>query len=138
MCTNLKEKKDEDRLCSNISSIANTYYSNYKPSKNSLKKHGVLKKLKNNENIVITSPDKGNGVVILNKTDYVNGMLEIFSDNTKFKVLREDPTIYREGQLQRRLLHLKKKGVFLRKGTMRKFTRGVKASTRVWSAQTSQ
>ena len=38
--------------------------------------------------------------------------LDIFGDVSKFKVLSSDPTIYREGQLQRRLLRLKKKGFF--------------------------
>ena len=33
-------------------------------------------------------------------------------DDSKFKVLDKDPTIFREGQLQRRLLKLKKKGFF--------------------------
>ena len=92
--------------------LANSYYSKYKPSKNSLKKHKVLEKLKSNGNIVIVKPDKGNGVVIVEKQDYVKGMLDIFGDVSKFKVLASDPTIYREGQLQRRLLSLKKKGFF--------------------------
>ena len=39
-------------------------------------------------------------------------MRGILNDTSKFKVLRDDPTIYREGQLQRRLLNLKKKGFF--------------------------
>ena len=39
-------------------------------------------------------------------------MLDIISDVSKFKVLSSDPTIYREGQLQRRLLRLNKKGFF--------------------------
>ena len=39
-------------------------------------------------------------------------MYEIINDNTKFKVVDSDPTQKREGQLQRFLLKLKKKGVF--------------------------
>ena len=39
-------------------------------------------------------------------------MLDIFGDVSKFKVLSSDPTIYREGQLQRRLLRLKKRDFF--------------------------
>ncbi len=31
----------------------------------------ILKNLKNDTSIIITKPDKGNGVVILNKTDYI-------------------------------------------------------------------
>ena len=112
MCSNLKNEKDLDLVRSELSYLANTYYSKYKPTKNTLKKHKILKKLKDDPNIVITRPDKGNGVVILDRKDYISQMLEIFNDRSKFKVLDSDPTIYREGQLQRRLLKLKKKGFF--------------------------
>ena len=37
-------------------------------------------------------------------------MYKILNDNTKFKVLDKDPTLYWEGQLQRKLLNCKKKG----------------------------
>ena len=57
-------------------------------------------------------PDKGNAVVILDTSSYKDCMRGILNDTSKFKVLRDDPTIYREGQLQRRLLNLKKKGFF--------------------------
>ena len=36
----------------------------------------------------------------------------MINDKSKFRILKEDPTIYREGQLQRRLLKLKKKSFF--------------------------
>ena len=62
------------------------------------------------KDIVILKPDKGNGVVILNKVDYVKGINEIVNDKSKFKELNNDPTIYREGKLQRFLRDLKKKG----------------------------
>ena len=37
-----KDSKDSVKVRSEY--IANTYYSNYKPSKSTLKKHGILKK----------------------------------------------------------------------------------------------
>ena len=85
---------------------------NYKPSKNSLRKHQILKKLKSNSNIVITRPDKGSGVVIIDRQIYDQSIQNLFSDRNKFRILKKDPTIYRQGQLQRRLLNLKKKGFF--------------------------
>ena len=35
--------------------------------------------------------DKGNGIVILNKTDYINKMNEILEDKSKFKKLYFNP-----------------------------------------------
>ena len=93
--------------CWNICS----YYSYYKPSVSTLKKHGILKRSPNNQEIVILRPDKGNGVVILNRKDYICGMNNI-NDRSKFKLLTADPTSIREGQLQRFLRMLKNEGFF--------------------------
>ena len=50
----------------------------------------LLKKLSLDSSIVITKPDKGKGVVILNKTDYINKLSNLISDPSKFKVLKVD------------------------------------------------
>ena len=47
----------------------------------------AIKSLRSNKAILITKPDKGSGVVILNKSDYVNKMECILSDISKFKLL---------------------------------------------------
>ena len=60
----LKSRDDESSLRSNLSHLANSYNSNYKSTRTALKKHGILNKLRNNKDIVILRPDKGNGVVI--------------------------------------------------------------------------
>ena len=52
--------------------------------------------------------DKGNGVVVLDKKVYLERMYQLVSDETKFRRLGNDPTILREGQLQRFLRKLKK------------------------------
>ena len=44
----------------------------------------VIKSLRNNNNLVISKPDKGAGVVLLDYDDYVNKMLLILNDDTKF------------------------------------------------------
>ena len=64
MKTNLRDNKDDARVRSTLSHIANTYFSSYKPTKSALKKHRILKKLKNNTDIDIVKPDKDNAVVI--------------------------------------------------------------------------
>ena len=60
-------------------------------------------------NIVILRPDKGNGVVILDRVEYDKSLFKIINDTTKFRVLTSDPTLTREGKLQRYLRELKKK-----------------------------
>ena len=55
-------------------------------------------------------PDKGNGVVILNKDDYNKKMDAILSDTSKFQLLNEDPvkvTLQRENQVKSLLKKLK-------------------------------
>ena len=49
-------------------------------------------------------------VVILDRTVYGNSILNIISDSSQFKKLKNDPTLLREGQLQRFLCNLKKNG----------------------------
>ncbi len=48
--------------------------------------------LKKNKDIIITSPDKGNGVVILNKHDYIEKKKteSILNDKTKFEIIKAD------------------------------------------------
>ena len=99
-------------LRSNLSHLANSYYSNYKPTRAALKKHGILKKMRNNKDIVILRPEKGSGVVIMNKITYKSNMHELLNDKSKFKQLTSDPTKVREGQLQRYLRKLNTKGYF--------------------------
>ena len=83
--------------------MANSYVYKYTLSFNNLKKHKILQKLKYNKDIVITHPDKDNGVVILNRNKYIKSMAELLSDKQKFRKLKEDPTLKRERALQRTL-----------------------------------
>ena len=43
-----------------------------------------MKTLAKNKNLVINSPDKGRGVVIMNRDDYLQKMLQILNDSSKF------------------------------------------------------
>ena len=74
----------------------------------------ALKNLRNNPDIVITKPDKGNGVVILDRSDYVAKMLTILSQESKFKRIGEvetcDSTLQQERALQAYLLRQFKAG----------------------------
>ena len=66
----------------------------------------------NLKDIIITKPDKGNGVVILDRKLYNKAIEEIISDTFKFEKLNEDPTLKREASLQRFLRQLKQKNFF--------------------------
>ena len=63
----------------------------------------------------VTKPDKGSGVVIMNKSDYISKMDFILQDNYKFENLGPssefDNTAKIEAHIQRRLLQLKKEGL---------------------------
>ena len=61
---------------------------------------------------MIFRSDKGNAVLIMNRKDYICGMNNIINDQSKFKLLTEDPTSLREGQLQRFLRKLKNEMFF--------------------------
>ena len=70
----------------------------------------ILKDLRNDSNIVIMKPDKGNGVVTLDKHDYNKKMDEILSDTSKFELLNDDAikiTLKRENQVKALLKKLK-------------------------------
>ena len=69
------------------------------------KKIKIIRNLR--EKVVLLTPDKGNGVVILDKCDYINSMEQLFEDRTKFRVLNEDPTHTRMATLQNYVRMLK-------------------------------
>ena len=92
--------------------LANSYFYNSKPSPRILRQHHVLRHPRKNKDIVITKPDKGNGVVILDQKLYNNAIQEIISDTSKFKKLNEDPTLKSEASLHRFLRKLKQKNFF--------------------------
>ena len=100
-----KELEDESNsgiLKSQLSHLANTYINSYKPSFVDLKKYKLPKNLKNNKNIVIVKPDKGNGVVILDRKQDVEGIHKIIDDHSKFIKLDKDPTLLRKVSFSQR------------------------------------
>ena len=78
-----------------LSYLANSYFYNYIPSSRILRQHRVLLNVRNNKDIVITKPEKGDGVVILNRKLYNNAIEEIISDTSNFEMLNADPTLKR-------------------------------------------
>ena len=98
---NLKSEETKSQIRAHLSYLANSYFYNYKPSPRILRQHRDLGNLRKNKDIVITKPDKGNGVVILHQKLYNNVIEETISDSCKFEKLNEDPTLKHEASLQR-------------------------------------
>ena len=91
-----------------------------------MKKHGIFKRLRKNNDMVILRPDKGNGTVIIDRDVYIQKIFEIIKDRTKFKELSTDPTIIREGQLQRFLRSMKDKNIFTKENYEKIYPSGSK------------
>ena len=62
------------------------------------KKIKIIRDLK--EKVVLLGPEKGNGEVIMDIQDYKQSIHQLFADQTKFKILEDDPTNTRFASLQ--------------------------------------
>ena len=45
------------------------------------------------EKVMILKPDKGKGIALVSKDDYIRNTACLFSDKTKFQVLHKDPSL---------------------------------------------
>ena len=68
-----------------------------------------LKKLGKNENIHLTRPDKGRGIVILDKEDYINIMELLLSNHLIFENRPHDDPIHTILKVEDRVNRLLKK-----------------------------
>ena len=86
--------EDWNVLFNKISGIANSTYN--KIFRNQIRdplneqRINTLKTLKEDNNIIITRPDKGRRVVLMNKVEYDNKMGNIVNDSSKFRLLNVD------------------------------------------------
>ena len=99
---------------STIRSLAFSTYHSYHPEQHddvSREDIKLLRELSKRDDIVVCKPDKGQGVVILNKDDYISKMKEILDDKSKFvKINTKDEklVIKNEDKLNNFLRKLKK------------------------------
>ncbi|CAF4078830.1 unnamed protein product, partial [Rotaria sp. Silwood2] len=133
-CTEKKDYEEKDidepitynltpvqlQFASKIRSICNNFRFNTEKIINKHKQDfvqfdKVLKSLSNDKSIQITKPDKGKGIVIMDKEDYNKKMLEILSDHKTFKILKFNETMSHEDRLIRKLKHLKNNGFITEK-----------------------
>ena len=108
----LKSEETKSQIKVHLSYLTNSYSYNYKPSPRILRQHPVLRNLRKNKDIIITKPDKGNGVLILDRKLYDHAIQELISDTFKLEKLKEDSTLKRKSSLQRFLHKLKQKIYF--------------------------
>ena len=62
------------------------------------------------ETFSILKPDKGNGIVVMKRSDYISSVKSLFTNPSKFKKLGSDPTPSRLSSLQQYLNVLLKRG----------------------------
>ena len=95
----IKSATEEKPICETFLSrfkyLVHTYHSEcnkfYKSHSNrSTDELNIIKKLSNNKDLIITRPDKGNGVVVMDKSDYILKMNDVLNDNSKFERLSSD------------------------------------------------
>ena len=103
-------KKHDAKLVADLSHLAHSYESAHRPATADRKKYRILKDLKKKQNIVILKPDKGNGVVVLDRIACDNGILKIIIETSKFRPIKEELTLLREGRVQRFLRKILKNG----------------------------
>ena len=89
-CDILTSANDDSAFfTSSLKTLAYKTYYSFRPRNNFLYNSvcRTLTTLKNDPNIVILKADKGNSIVILNKSDYTSKMNNILDDSSKFKLL---------------------------------------------------
>ena len=128
MSKDLKDQKETGEVKAKISYLANTYVNSYNPTKRALQKHRILKKLRNNNTILITKSDKGKAIVIVDRIYYMSSLYQIVNDTSKFLELRSDRTICSENKLQR----LK---IFSPKMFMTTYIHVVQTGQDIWQSQ---
>ncbi|CAF3164199.1 unnamed protein product [Rotaria sp. Silwood2] len=100
-------------VCNNFRFKASQIIAENKKATNEVKQ--VLKNLSKDNSIQIMKPDKGRGIVIMDKTEYNNKMLQILNDKNTFKQLEQDDTLAQEDKLIRKLKQLKNDGFITEK-----------------------
>ena len=81
----------QDKIKNSLRSFTYNYIDlDLKEFKLGHKKINILNKL--TATFGILKPDKGNGIVLINHSDYITSIKSLFSDSSKFNKLDHDPT----------------------------------------------
>lgn len=105
-----------DYFVSSLKYLAMSSFYNYKPETKYLlnkEEYLALQNLAKDKSIVIMKPDKGNGVVLMDKTEYIEKIDVILSDASKFQKVNKEPfecTVKLEDKINRVIRKLGNKG----------------------------
>ena len=99
--TNQLDQRRQDELKSKIRRTSE----NYSRIKVPYKYQKIIDNISRNKDIILIKQDKGRGVVILDKKDYIEKCINI-TDSKQFKKLKEDPT-KTENKMQHTLRKIK-------------------------------
>jgi hypothetical protein len=109
---NISKIPEKDRMAVR-SEVCNILKSARIPRRNVTREElSAIQRLKKDSNIVIMKADKGNCVVVLNKSDYDTKMSDLLSDPDTYKKLKKDPSKLTERRMNAKLLLLKRNGKF--------------------------
>ena len=95
-------QNEQDQLRSKIRRTCENYYRIKIP----YQYQEIIKKLSNKKDIIILRQNKGRGVVVLNRTSYIEWCSNILTSD-QFKVFENDPTKTLESKVQRVLRKIK-------------------------------
>ena len=108
MVKKLRDTKQAGKLVADLSHLAHTYVTIYRPTTADLKKVRVLKEIRKNKKHCHFKTRQREWCGCLGPND--QGIFKIINDTSKFRPIKENPTLLREGRLQRLLRKLKKDG----------------------------
>ncbi|CAF1562230.1 unnamed protein product [Adineta ricciae] len=100
-------------VCNNFRHNADKVMTKHKHESVEFKR--ILNDLSKDKSILIARPDKGKGIVIIDKEDYNNKMLQILNDRNTFEIVEVDETITQEDRLMRKLKQLRNEGFITEK-----------------------
>ena len=103
---NANDIREDEKL--NLKGKFMSCFNNYKKIKTPYEYKEVVKNLSNNKDICLLKQDKGRGIVIMNRTKYVEKCLNILQTN-KFTELPIDPTTTFERRVQSLLRKMKER-----------------------------
>ena len=112
---NLSDNKHRLKLKSKLmawfSKLKSTFFYGLKYQNISLSREerNALQKLESNPTLIIYIPDKGNGVVVMNKDDYISKINKILFNKTQFQKVSVDDNIVNLTKFQRFQYNLNRK-----------------------------
>ena len=85
---------DHTAACRGLKHLSHKYFYNFKSSKIfsifSKKDIEILKDFSKIDNIIVSKPDKGRGVVVVDKDHYIEGLKKILMNGTKFEIIPDE------------------------------------------------